>query len=239
MNKNINIGYYKTKIGELIIGSFDKKLCILDFRYRRMRTTVDNRIKKHLETDFVEQEDEIIIEVKKQIDEYLQGSRKEFNIPLLLLGTDFQKQVWSELLKVNYGETATYLDISKRIDNPKAVRATASANGANAIALIVPCHRIIESNGELGGFGGGLPVKKRLLNLEIENTKLTDEEKYDFIGQKSTKHNHRFITAVKTTGIYCLPSCSAKKPNFENVVFYKTKKEAIKNGFRACKVCKP
>ncbi len=239
IQKNIHIAYEKTKIGELIIGSYDNKLCLLDFRYRRMRTTVDNRIKRLLKADFIEQEDEIITETKKQIEEYLQGSRKTFDIPLLLLGSDFQKQVWHELLKVNYGETATYLDIATRIGNPKAVRAAASANGANAIALIVPCHRIIESNGELGGFGGGLPVKKRLLNLEMENTPLSDEEKYDFIGQKSTKYNHRFVTAVKTTGIYCLPSCSAKKPNAENVIFYKTKKEAIKNGFRACKVCKP
>lgn len=239
MKNNIHISYYKTKIGELILGSFDGKICILDFRYRRMRTTVNNRIKKHLNANFIEHEDEVILETKKQIDEYLQGQRKEFNIPILLLGTEFQKQVWNEVLNVAYGETASYLDIAKRINNPKAIRATASANGANAIALIIPCHRIIETNGELGGYGGGLPVKKRLLNLEIENTKLTDEEKYEFIGQKSTKYNHRFITAVKTTGIYCLPSCSAKKPKFENVVFYKTKKEAIKNGYRACKVCKP
>ncbi len=177
MDNKINIAYYKTKIGELIIGSYDEKLCLLDFRYRRMRTTVDNRIKKMLNADFIEREDEVIIETKKQVDEYLEGKRQEFDIPILLLGTDFQQQVWNELLKVGYGETATYLDIAKRIDNPKAVRAAASANGANAIAIIVPCHRIIESNGELGGYGGGVSVKKRLLNLEIKNTSLTDEEK--------------------------------------------------------------
>ncbi len=164
--KKINISYYKTKIGELIIGSYDEKLCILDFRYRRMRTTVDNRIKKLLNTEFIESKDEIIIETKKQIDEYLQGQRKEFDIPLLLVGTDFQKQVWNELMKVPYGKTASYLDIAKRINNEKAVRAVASANGANSIALIVPCHRIIETGGGLGGYGGGLPIKKRLLNLE-------------------------------------------------------------------------
>ncbi len=170
MEGKINIAYYKTKIGELIIGSYDGKLCILDFRYRRMRTTVDNRIKKFLKTDFIEKENEIIIETKKQIDEYLAGDRRKFNIPILLLGTDFQKQVWNELLKVKYGDTATYLDIAKRIDNPKAVRAVASANGANAIILIVPCHRIIESSGKLGGYGGGLSAKKRLLNLEKKTT---------------------------------------------------------------------
>ncbi len=169
MQKKINISYYKTKIGELILGTHNDELCLLDFRYRKMRTTVDNRIKKYLKTDFIRQENELIVKTKQQIDEYLRGNRKKFSIPFVLLGTDFQKQIWNELLKVNYGETATYLDIAKRINKPQAVRATASANGANAIALIVPCHRIVGSNGELGGYGGGLSVKKRLLNLEIKN----------------------------------------------------------------------
>ncbi len=165
----INTQYDKTKIGELIIGSYDNKLCLLDFRYRRMRTTVDNRIKKYLKAEFVDKEDDIILETKKQLDEYLSGKRTDFDIPLLMLGTDFQKEVWQELLRVDYGATATYLDIAERINNPKAVRAVASANGANAIALIIPCHRIIESNGGLGGYGGGVAVKKRLLKLESEN----------------------------------------------------------------------
>ncbi len=162
----INIQYHKTRIGELIIGTHDSKLCLLDFRYRRMRITVDNRIKKYLKADFIERENEIIIEIKKQIDEYLIEKRQNFDIQFLMLGTDFQKQVWNELLKVKYGETATYLDIAKRIDNPKAVRAVASANGANAIALIIPCHRIIETGGGVGGYGGGVSVKKRLIKLE-------------------------------------------------------------------------
>ncbi len=168
MDNKINVAYYKTKIGELVLGSYEGKLCLLDFRYRRMRTSVDNRIKKLLKADFIEREDEVIIETKKQLDEYLEGKRMEFEIPVLLLGTDFQKQVWNELLKVKYGETASYLDIAERIENPKAVRAVASANGANAIALIVPCHRVIETSGGLGGYGGGIAVKKRLLNLEAK-----------------------------------------------------------------------
>ncbi len=166
----ININYHKTKIGELIIGSYNEKLCILDFRYRRMRSTVDSRIKKYLNAEFVEQEDDIIAGTKVQIDEYLQAVRTAFDIPILLLGTDFQKEVWNELLNIHYGETVSYLDIAKCINNPKAVRAVASANGANAIALVVPCHRVIESSGGLGGFGGGVSVKKRLLKLERGNS---------------------------------------------------------------------
>ncbi len=164
--KNITINHHKTQIGELVIGSYDNQLCLLDFRYRKMRERVDNRLKRYLQADFVEGNDSVITTTKQQIDEYLQGIRKSFEIPLLLIGSDFQKQVWNELLTIGYGETASYLDIAKGINKPLSVRAVANANGANAIALIVPCHRIIETSGGLGGYGGGLSVKKRLLNLE-------------------------------------------------------------------------
>ncbi len=169
MKQHINISYHKTKIGELIIGSFNNQLCLLDFRYRKMRNAVDNRLKKQLSAEFIEGQDDIIEQAKKQVDEYLTGIRKNFDIPLLLVGTDFQKQVWHELLNIEYGETIAYSQLATRINNPKAVRAVGSANGANAIALIVPCHRVIANDGSLGGYGGGLAVKKRLLNLEDKN----------------------------------------------------------------------
>ncbi|MDM8568102.1 methylated-DNA--[protein]-cysteine S-methyltransferase [Thiotrichales bacterium HSG1] len=165
----INIQYYKTKIGELILGSFDGKLCLLDFRYRRMRSTVDNRLKNGLRADFVEQDDKILETTKHQVNEYLNGDRKTFDITLLTVGTDFQKNVWNTLMKVSYGSTLSYLELAKNINNIKAVRAVANANGANSIGLIIPCHRIIGNNGELVGYGGGLPVKKLLLNLEKSN----------------------------------------------------------------------
>ncbi len=162
----IYIQYYKTKIGELILGSFDEKLCLLDFRYRKMRKTVDNRIKKGLNAEFVEQDDLILENTRIQIDEYLSGDRKKFDIPLLMVGTDFQKKVWNALIKVPYGTTSTYLQLAKNINNEKAVRAVANANGANSIGLIIPCHRIIGIDGELVGYGGGLSIKKRLLSIE-------------------------------------------------------------------------
>jgi len=193
-------------------------------------TTPFNRIKNGLKAEFVEQDDEILEKTRKQLDEYLNGDRKKFDIPLLMVGTDFLKSVWNALMKVPYGATSTYLQLAKDINNEKAVRAVASANGANSIALIIPCHRIIGSDGELVGYGGGLPVKKRLLKLEQDNNALSDDEKYDFIGNKDTRYDGLFFTAVKTTGIFCLPSCRAKKPNRENVIFYNTKEEAIENG---------
>jgi len=162
----INIQYYKTKYAEFILGSYDNKLCLLDFRYRKMRTTVDNRLKNGLSAVFVEQDDEILKETRKQLDEYFDMRRKDFDIPLITVGTEFQKSVWEALQKVPYGTTSTYLQLSKDLGNQKAVRAVANANGANSIAIIIPCHRIIGSNGELTGYGGGLPLKKRLLKLE-------------------------------------------------------------------------
>jgi len=168
----INIQYYKTKIGELALGSFDGKLCLLDFQYRKMRKTVDDRIKKGLKAEFIERDDEVLEKTREQLDEYLSGDRKDFDIPLLMVGTDFQKRVWNALMKVPYGTTSTYLQLAKDINNEKAVRAVAGANGANAIGIIIPCHRIIGSNGELVGYGGGLAVKKRLLKLEADRSAL-------------------------------------------------------------------
>jgi methylated-DNA-[protein]-cysteine S-methyltransferase len=175
MNK-INIQYYKTKIGELTLGSFEGKLCLLNFRYRKMRTTVDNRIKNGLKAEFVEQDDEILDKTREQLNEYISGDRREFDVPLLTVGTDFQKSVWNALMEVPYGFTSTYLQLAKNIDNEKAVRAAASANGANSISIMIPCHRIIGSNGELVGYGGGLPVKKRLLKLEQNNIVVSDAD---------------------------------------------------------------
>jgi len=169
----IKIQYHKTKIGELILGSFDDKLCILDYRYRKRRNTVDKRIKKDLKAEFIEDTNEILEKTKKQINEYLSSKRREFDIPILMVGSDFQKQVWRELENIKYGKTASYLEIAKRINNKKAVRAVALANGANAIALLIPCHRIIKLNGGVGGYSGGVEVKKRL--LEIESNKMNGE----------------------------------------------------------------
>ncbi len=163
---NIKIAYHRTKYGELIIGSYQDKLCLCDWRYRKMRESVDKRIKTYLDTEFELQTTEIIIETIKQLDEYFEQKRKVFDLPLLLVGTSFQKKVWGALLQIPYGKTSTYLKQSENLGNAKAIRAVATANGANAIAIIVPCHRIIGSDGKLIGYAGGLRIKEKLLELE-------------------------------------------------------------------------
>ncbi|MCD4818061.1 MAG: methylated-DNA--[protein]-cysteine S-methyltransferase [Candidatus Cloacimonetes bacterium] len=172
MNK-IHIKYLKTTVGELILGSYENMLCLTDWRYRKMRDTIDSRIKKGLNAEYLENDSEIIRKTETQINEFLKKERKEFDIDLLLVGTEFQKKVWKELMKIPFGTTKTYLDLSRNLGNEKAVRAVASANGANAIAIIVPCHRIIGSNGTLVGYAGGLSSKKRLIELERESLQLT------------------------------------------------------------------
>jgi len=165
-NNIINYQFHKTIIGELMLASYQGKLCMLDFRYRRMRKAVDNRICNGLKAKFIEQDDDLLQLTKSQLEEYLKGERKQFTIPLLTVGTDFQKKVWRALQEIPYGTTATYLQLAKNIGNEKAVRAVANANGANSIGIIIPCHRIIGSNGDLVGYAGGLPTKKRLLKIE-------------------------------------------------------------------------
>jgi O-6-methylguanine DNA methyltransferase len=102
----------------------------------------------------------------RQLEEYFAGKRRAFDVPLDLRGTEFQKRCWQELLKIPYGETRSYAEIARAIGNPSAVRAVGLANGQNPIAIVVPCHRVIGSDGSLTGYGGGLEVKRRLLELE-------------------------------------------------------------------------
>ena len=105
----------------------------------------------------------------KELEEYFQGKRKEFTVPCRPEGTDFQKRVWEALTRIPYGETRTYKEIAVEAGNPKASRAVGMANNKNPVPIIIPCHRVIGSDGKLTGYAGGLGVKEFLLNLEREN----------------------------------------------------------------------
>ena len=108
----------------------------------------------------------LLVETGKQLAAYFAGLLREFDLPLEMQGTDFQMRVWSRLRQIPYGETRSYGDLARALGTPAAVRAVGAANGANPIAIVVPCHRVIGSNGTLTGYGGGIPLKKRLLELE-------------------------------------------------------------------------
>lgn len=162
----INIQYFVSDYGELIVGSFRDELCLCDWRYRKMRAEVDKRISSGLNAEYSEDSSPVTQLAIEQLKAYFNGKLTVFDLPLKMVGTEFQKAVWNELMEVSYGETESYLGLSRKLNNDKAIRAVASANGANAISIVVPCHRIIGANGELTGYAGGLPVKKKLLKLE-------------------------------------------------------------------------
>ena len=164
--KNINISYYKNNGVEYVLGSYDGKLCLIDAIDGKNRVKNKNRLTKTLNAEYVENEDSVLKQTAKELDEYFVGKRSEFDIPLLMVGSEFQKSVWEALLKIPYGQTSTYKYQATMIGNTKAVRAVANANGANAISIIIPCHRIIGSDGSLTGYAGGLELKQRLLEIE-------------------------------------------------------------------------
>lgn len=165
MNKIIT-KYYKSPAGEMLLGSYGGELVFCDWQKRKARPSFEKRILNFLKCECIEGESKAIKAAIKQFDEYFAGKRKSFALPLLFIGTEFQKKVWSELQKIPYGDTISYKQLAERTGNIKAVRAVANSNRVNAFSIIVPCHRVIGSNGKLTGYAGGLDIKQFLLDLE-------------------------------------------------------------------------
>ncbi len=165
----IKIRRYESPCGTLMLGSYGDTLCLCDWQVEKHRDHVNRRLKRVLNAEFEEGRSDIIEKAMQQLDEFFAGTRREFEIPLLFAGTDFQKTVWEELLKIPYGQTISYGEMARRIGMPKAVRAVANANGANSISIFAPCHRVIGSDRLLTGYGGGLDAKRKLLELEEIN----------------------------------------------------------------------
>jgi methylated-DNA-[protein]-cysteine S-methyltransferase len=153
--------YLDTPIGELLLAGDDDALCLVGFPEGSMR--------RDPEPDWIYNEKPFAV-ARQQLTEYFAGERREFDLPLKLNGTEFQMSVLRALQQIPYGETTSYAEIAERVGRPKAVRAVGAANGRNPIPIIVPCHRVIGSHGELTGFGGGLDTKEALLRLEAEHS---------------------------------------------------------------------
>lgn len=153
--------YLDTPIGELLLAGEDEALAMIGFPKGSMR--------REPEPDWIFNE-KPLANARKQLQEYFAGERREFDLPLKLSGTEFQVSVLEALLAIPYGETTSYGEIARRIGRPKAVRAVGAANGRNPLPIVVPCHRVIGSTGDLTGFGGGLDTKEALLRLEAEHT---------------------------------------------------------------------
>jgi methylated-DNA-[protein]-cysteine S-methyltransferase len=153
--------YLDTPIGELLLAGDDDGLCLVSFPEGAMR--------RDPEPDWIYNEKPFTA-ARQQLTEYFAGERRTFDLLLKLSGTEFQMSVLQALQEIPYGETTSYADIAERVGRPKAVRAVGAANGRNPIPIIVPCHRVIGSHGDLTGFGGGLDTNEALLRLEAEHS---------------------------------------------------------------------
>ena len=164
--KIIDLKRIETPIGTMYAAATAEGICMLEFTDRKMLETEFKDLAKSLDAIIIQGENPHFIPLEKELEEYFLGKRTEFTVPLSPVGTDFQKSVWKILMKIPYGETWNYKKQSEILGDAKKVRAVANANGMNKISILIPCHRVIGSNGTLTGYGGGIWRKQKLLELE-------------------------------------------------------------------------
>lgn len=162
----IHLVQFNMQLGEMVACASHQGVCLLEFHDRRMLPQEFKDIEKRLNAIIESSTNPVFDLLQKELHEYFDGKRKDFTVPLHLVGTDFQKKVWNELMNIPYGCTRSYKQQALALGNLAAIRAVAGANGMNKIAIVVPCHRVIGDDGKLVGYGGGLWRKKKLLELE-------------------------------------------------------------------------
>lgn len=162
----------ETVLGKIFIAATEKGICMLEFDNQSRIKHHFKQIENFIEIECIKAQNSLLNSINQQLNEYLTKKRTEFDLPFDLYGTDFQKKVWNELLNIPYGKTRSYKEQAIAIGDLKAIRAVATANGQNRISIIIPCHRVIGSDGSLTGYGGELWRKKKLLELESNQQKL-------------------------------------------------------------------
>ena len=162
----IRLTWLETPVGPLVAGATDDALVMLEYPDRRMMETQLDTLRRRFGRPLAPGDSPLFPALRAQLDEYFAGRRRAFDLPLEYPGSPFQRAVWDALLRIPYGETRTYAELARELGAPGAARAVGRANGANRLAIIVPCHRVIAAGGGLGGYGGGLWRKLRLLELE-------------------------------------------------------------------------
>lgn len=153
----------------MLLGDFSGSLCLCDWLEAKHRNAVDYRLCHALKARYQEGTSPVIESAMAQLEEYCKGRRRTFNLPVMMVGTDFQKSVWTALTAIPCGSTATYRDVACSIGRPKAVRAVANAIGANSMSIIIPCHRVVGNDMSMTGYAGGITVKRQLLELEAHS----------------------------------------------------------------------
>ena len=164
--KKIIIRRYEAPCGPLVLGSVDGRLVLCDWLEGGSHERVVSGLHRRLDAGFEEGTTPLLETATTQLDEYFVGWRKGFDIPVLNIGTNFQRQVWKAINAIPYGMTITYGQLARKIGRPSSVRAVANATGANPMSILTPCHRVVGTDGLLTGYGGGLLVKEFLLKLE-------------------------------------------------------------------------
>ena len=160
------VTWIESPIGPLVAGATREGVCLLEFTERRMLETQFETLRRRLKCPIVPGSNAHLVDLETQLAEYFSGTRRKFDLPLVCPGSAFEKSVWDALLEIPYGQTVTYRDLARRLGKPGAARAVGHANGCNRVAIVVPCHRVVGAGGTLGGYGGGIWRKRRLLELE-------------------------------------------------------------------------
>jgi AraC family transcriptional regulator of adaptative response/methylated-DNA-[protein]-cysteine methyltransferase len=163
---------FESPLGKITLGSTNKGLCLLEFEDEKRINNHFNQFKKYWDVEIMEEETAITTTTKNQLTAYFSNQQTTFDVQLDLAGTEFQLKVWNELLTIPFGSIRSYKEQAIAVGNLKAIRAVATANGENRISIIIPCHRVIGSDGSLTGYGGGIWRKQKLLELETTQTKL-------------------------------------------------------------------
>lgn len=176
----INIIRFTTPLGPMFACATEQGLCLLEFSNRKMLETEFKDLMKRLDAVILPGENQHLVQVQQELQEYFDGTRKQFTLSLHTPGTDFQQAVWQVLQEIPFGETRSYKEQAIRLNNPNGVRAVASANGNNRVAIVIPCHRVIGSNGDLTGYAGGLSRKKWLLDHEKKNAGISFQQEIIF-----------------------------------------------------------
>jgi AraC family transcriptional regulator of adaptative response/methylated-DNA-[protein]-cysteine methyltransferase len=157
---------FGSPVGPLLAGATDDGICMLEFAGLRSDEQTE-ALTRVFDVDVVEGAHPFLDQLRDELAEYFAGRRREFAVPLVIRGTAFQEKVWRELLRIPYGETRSYADVARAVSgSANGSRAVGSANGRNRIAIVIPCHRVVNAGGNLGGYGGGLERKRLLLDLE-------------------------------------------------------------------------
>lgn len=159
----------ETDLGTMVACATDKGVCLLEFSDRKGLETELKQLSKYHNANVVQGQNKYFEQLKEELDAYFEGRLKEFKVPLDISGTDFQKQVWQALVEIPYGTTSSYLRQAEVLGKPSSARAVANANGMNKIAIVIPCHRVVGSDGSLTGYAGGLWRKRKLIDLEKDN----------------------------------------------------------------------